>query len=113
MSDIDNDLAEAVCMLKSVTRQKPEMRHLRALSESRVYWREAAMTSPRPVVPVSPKREVMVNRINAFFNWLERLSDVQHAVFVVFIALLFFAGASACLAGMLQGVKVAVRTVLP
>lgn len=110
MSHIEDDLGEASLILKGSTRQEPEVRHLRALNESRLYWREAAMTRRHvPPVPLEPKREVMVNRINAFFNWLDRLSDVQHAVFVVFVALVCFGIASACLTGVVQGARMVLR----
>lgn len=101
-----NDLDEAACMLKGRTHQTPELRHLRAINESRIYWREAAMSRRHvPPVPLPPRRERLVNRINAIFNWIDRLSDTQHSVLMAGIAIASFLLVSSCLVGIVQGVR--------
>lgn len=114
MTHQPEDLDEASCMLRGVTMQQPELRHLRAINESRIYWREAAMTRRHvPPVPMSPRREATVNRIHRIFNWIDRLSDVQHAVLLASISIVAFLFVSSCLYGVFTGGAFVARMVMP
>ena len=106
------DLDEAIAIARGGSLLLPEPRHCRALNDSRIYWREAAMTRHR--VPMPPpqalrQQQDIVDRVNRVFNWADRLSDTQHAVLVTVMALVAFAGASACFAGFVQGVRLVLR----